>query len=414
MIFSTNEREFLRLAGLADPDWPELRRMGIEAMDWGYMRRMASGHQLGGVVAWRCVDERLDGICPEIVRENCRGYLSWLDFKGRQYVEQAKAAVAPLVTAGIPYIDVGSAPCYALLGMDHWPRTWQDMDAYIPTSRWYEAQAALKAEEFSARAPYLITARDTDSFALEVLTRSPEWEKIEDAFRGWQKLFADVRTYTICGMTSPVPSPELWLWLLAECTYGTICWLGGALPVWALARLANIAGLPDFSWDTLLGRMREWQPHRDEERRILAGIPDRPYHRRGELFEAGSITRILLTVLGWAETVYPGTVPATFLKEAQAEFGSGLAAIYVYRANDARYGPNIRKHSEAGETAWFTWDRPPTMEEWLFDNYGIQGYEARVAAGWWRLADGAEWESVQGRPWELVHMGKASQTREQP
>ncbi|HUW09642.1 MAG TPA: hypothetical protein VM537_07910, partial [Anaerolineae bacterium] len=135
MIFSTNEREFLRLAGLADPDWPELRRMGIEAMDWGLLRRMASGHQLGGVVAWRCADDRLDGICPEIVRENCRGYLSWLDFKGRTYAEQAKAAVAPLVTTGIPYIDVGSAPCYALLGMDHWPRTWTDMDAYIPTSR---------------------------------------------------------------------------------------------------------------------------------------------------------------------------------------------------------------------------------------------------------------------------------------
>jgi len=395
-VFQRDEQEFLRICAMAAPDWAALRGMATGQFNWDYLRTTALAHQLGGVVPWRLLDERMDGVAPNIVRDDCQQYLDYLDGAGAIWRAKAQVALAPLVAAGIPYVDVGSRPCYALLGMDHWPREWDDIDVYIPSARWYDAQAALGPATPGVGSYFIFERENPDDLKMEILSRPPEFDRFPEGLSGWHRLFENARTYTLCGGASPVPEPELWLWVLARRTYDSISCMGAPLPLWALARLANVTALPGFSWEKLLAHMQDWHTRHIALRKVLEAMAkdEIPYHCQGDLFEASAPARMPLTVLAWTEEAYPGTVPESFFEQARAEFGSEWASIWGCRGPDT--GPR--------ERIFCLWDQPPTLEEWLFDAYGIQDAEARIAAGWWRLVDGATWEKTTELPWYAQHL----------
>ena len=131
MIFSTNEREFLRLATMSNPDWGELRRLGVESMSWGRLRHMAMLHQLDGLIAWRCIDPEVDGIVPEIFRQDCMKYLTYLEETNSVWVQSTRLFIDLLTKMDIRYMVTGAPAIYPSYGTTCWPRVFNHLDVLI-------------------------------------------------------------------------------------------------------------------------------------------------------------------------------------------------------------------------------------------------------------------------------------------
>ena len=345
MIFSTNEREALRLMARADPNWPELRRMGIEAMDWGLLRRLAGEHGLSGLVAWRCVDARLDGICPELVRDDCRKELAWLELQRKVWLEAAGEVLTDVGKAGLPYVFMGSPLSYSRFGEEFFPREVTKLDIYYPDSA-REQAVSLRAEQARASRPTrYIDARAEAEQAPGGASWSVRWGSIPDeTFRALRRVEASVY-----GVSAFVPSPSalLCLWtakahvaVAAEdpATLESIARIAdayrGADIDATLEHLASYAGC--FSW------YRYPVPKGTLADRWPQGI-------------AGPVAR-----WGWrvAEALYPGTFPEEFLA----------------RADDisARAWPPVHRYIWPAEhellSAIYIWPEKPDLESVLFEH----------------------------------------------
>ena len=410
-VFKRAEHEFLRIAAMANPDWGALAALthepafaagpGGEA-GWQYVMNRANEHQLGGVVRWRFLDEHLDGVCPDWVREEARGHLTELDAGADAWKIPASRIIDRLNQSGIPWLLSGSLPCYALYrGLEDWPRQMDDIDIYIPSSLYREAQGALSEfgiSAYSPLSPYLASPEihpDLPSpFFLEVLTYPSAYDYSRDAIRGDAAMFRDIRTISVGGVDLPVPAPPAWVAMLAYRTYGAALeWEGNPLPLAALARIHNIAVCnPPFDWEGLVTLLQHFRAK--TERRIEAtasAFRGAPASEEPTLLRRSCLSLIVLYVLQLADQAYQ-FVPAEFWARVETVFGKWSPPLILGLVG-ADHGPS------RGYATWFEWVGPADVETICFQHYGTTGAAARVAAGLWKpckpdikqLVDEPEW-----------------------
>jgi hypothetical protein len=125
-VFNVPEREFLRLALAARPDFSAMTRLARTALHYGKLRQLAGLHQADGLVAWRLLDERMDGVAPNIVRDSCQRHLDYLNGAGfrERWADSARRIGDALKERSIPHYYSGSPSYYGAWGMDPscWPR----------------------------------------------------------------------------------------------------------------------------------------------------------------------------------------------------------------------------------------------------------------------------------------------------
>ena len=250
MTFSTPEREWLRQAARVEPDWPAMTRIARTALDYGQLRHMALLHQLDGVVAWRLLDERMDGVVPNIVRDDCRQYLDWLNGVPRQhFADCLRPALAALDGAGITWVSTSGPIQYAPLGMfaTAWPREWNDFDVLVPSAQYLEACRVLESVDgyhfagkhggdcepiYRADGGFEITLMGVPDDA-----HDPNAET--RPFYDSPGLYADRLPIAVDDLTFWAPRPE---WAVAVMAFRTFVGYGNQaqpLPLWGLARLRN-------------------------------------------------------------------------------------------------------------------------------------------------------------------------------
>jgi len=144
-VFSTPEREFLRIAATASPDWDRLRELGAQVKDWHFVWTAPPG-QLDGVMCWRLLDPRMDGIVPEETREECRGHLAWLTSCQAVWQADVEAVLKLLNEAQVRYYCWGFPTGYASCGIDpeQWPRDGRQLSVTIASEDYQGAFAMLE------------------------------------------------------------------------------------------------------------------------------------------------------------------------------------------------------------------------------------------------------------------------------
>ena len=252
-VFSTPEREFLRLCAMAKPDWPAMIAIARTALSYGELRGLAGLHQLDGVVAWRLLDERMDGVAPNIVRQDCQRYLDHLD--GQAGKLTALGALSERLTEqGVRYAIMGGPMQYAPLGIEHWPRTWHHFHIYA------DADSELALEEIAAGIDAHAVRVDADWWRCATAGIEIElWAVLpgELSMPWLDGDFETVATENVLGINLPrLSATRLFLHLARE-TYGAVFEEATRLPLWGLARLSAWSDMPDFSWNDALGLLEK-------------------------------------------------------------------------------------------------------------------------------------------------------------
>jgi len=339
MIFSTPEREFLRLCAMVKPDWAAMAQIARTALDYGLLRRLSLLHQLDGVVAWRLLDDKLDGIVPEIVREDCRRYLDYLDGVNAPWWGEVTDFCATLERLGYRFIVNGGPSQYSPLGIKHFPRQWDDLD--IVVDAWSEHEV----EMIFAEAKGIAEPVETNFWSIHLpggamislvtcLPNVPHPDGIN-----WTVWDRPIKRISVLGIELPMPDPTLYI---AERAYMTWCGVfesARRLPLWGLARLAAWMQDPTFSPEVLI-----------EVLRSSPEVSDRAFW-----------------TLKIAKRVYDLALPDITAPEPELRT---IDRLMIDRK--AQY-----------EHHYLTWNWPGD-EAMLFDHQLTEGMEARLRAGLWQ------------------------------
>ena len=378
MIFSTPEREFLRLSAMAEPDWPAMTRIARTALHYGELRRLALLHQLDGVVAWRLLDERMDGIAPNIVRDDCQRYMDWVDGYNQSYWSAVSSVLTNLDKLGIRYAIQGGPAQYLPLGITHWPRTWDGLQLDLDIT---ENHIAAVVQDLNATVKQWgprhwelllpnelhcdVTAYPTDD--------DPYYEGAT-----WTPWDRPLRPVSVLGLDCYVADPTIYLAQLAVDTWLNVAIHSSPLSLWLIARLAAWLNHPAFdpaALDTLLstniaekrGKMRGARPCPADTILWLLEIANRVYDIplpdvKG--IEPHIFTMSVAQYVGPSFTVYGCIDPAA--KYARLD-RAVLAAVtdYYYTV----------RH--------FQW-RWPGDEQMIFDHRMDAPFEGRIASGVWQ------------------------------
>lgn len=244
-MFSTQEREFLRLCTQAAPDWGMLRQLTY-SINYDILRSIALANQLDGVVAWRLLSAQLGASVPSAVKDISKADLCYLETQNISYWQQATTVQETLDILGIPYVVVGGPAQYAPLGMNAYPRLWTDIDIFIGVDQLAQQQVFCDLLD-----------------PIEVVRWRPSYWDIQlpggirlglnnylrpEGHGGpiWEVLRAP-QIVEVMGHQLPIPDSALWLAYMAERTWDAVCGRGKKLTLWALARLAL------------------WWPHADQQ-----------------------------------------------------------------------------------------------------------------------------------------------------
>jgi hypothetical protein len=360
MTFATNEREFLRIAAMAKPDWGELARLCRTAMDYGLLRRTALLHQLDGVVAWRLLDARLDGIVPNIVRDDCQQYLDWCNGWGSRYWDAISPIIEQLDDADITYVFHGGPAIYAVLGIPNWPRCWLDIDLCIRSS------ADKETTDFLA------------DLGIDAIHKGPQWHRVgllegyhcdiygclrvgttENYFVDWD-IYAGRQKTDFLGHSWWVSTPLSQLLLEAISAHGEVHWKAFRLPLWSLAFIANVLHEQECCWEGLAKLIND------------------------DLVASSSIALAwedtganwVLWVLDVMARVYDTKLPDAITKLMAEQ----TARLNIWRPGDESKG--FSAHSPDTRRVKWRW---PGDESFLFDHQLSEGAEARIKTGLWQV-----------------------------
>jgi hypothetical protein len=239
-VFKTREREFLRLAADVSVSHEELAEAAAAGPDWAQVFELALKHQLDGVLAWRLRDERLDGIVPTRVREECQGQAQHLEGIPRQrYLADLSLVVEAMSALPAGWIVHGGPVPYLCHGGDFWPRDCDNIDLVVCEENHGAAASAL-ADLGAAPA-----ISDQDDLRAELPhgshlhvhgAKGARWDRAEcDPFFLEENSHAEIG-----GLSVPVATGGRAAALVALGAYRSLSW-GGPLPLSKLAHVANLA-----------------------------------------------------------------------------------------------------------------------------------------------------------------------------
>jgi hypothetical protein len=319
---------------------------------------------LDGVLAWRLLDPHLDGIVPEDVRQECRGHLEWLKEVGKPYWRESCEFAALLDHLGIQYVAIGGPGQYAPLGIDCWPRKWDDCDFDVHVESTADLERIAKA-----------------SGATTVLRHSPGWWELaltggtrislasllvseHDAGESWSPFDFPTRHVAILGGEITVPSPVSYVFHMAASTAYAVLHNATQMPLWALARLRAWMDDPEWDWHAfarLLKHDISWTAGYARSRPDLA-----PHLRNAAAYCA-------LWTLRMADRVY--------------DVLSGHSADSLITPHPLLDPcPEVTERDGEGYVLHvLEWDNYPGDEAFLFNPAFRQGRAERVAAGVWKL-----------------------------
>lgn len=398
MPFSTREREFLRLAALADPDWATMQVLLSAGLDYESLKRDALAHQLDGVVAWRLLDERVAELVPASAREDCQRRLDWLAEYNRIYWEEVQGFCAMLKERDIEHAVQGGPAQYAPLGIDVWPRTWGDADIAVRISTEAEMQAiadasgAVKVTRWSSDAWLLHFPGGT---RIDLENTLPWFDGVKTTWKEWQSPSINVSVFGVEIMIRELAQYVLYM---ASSTRRSMIHAAARLPLWGLARLANWIARPDWSWKEF-GRLL------NDEIVACDQVESEARHlwRPTELAEVSHVAGWALCSLEIADRVY-GILPNDVTLDSLVPARRWRASIL-----DVVGGP-IPEYAEEYVCQFCEWVQYPGDEAFLFDYAEVEGLEARLKAGLWRLCPDSRPETWQRDPkkgkWYLVDAGR--------
>ena len=374
MIFSTPEREFLRLSAMSSPDWPAMITIARTALHYGELRRLALLHQLDGVVAWRLLDERMDGIAPNIVRDDCQRYMDWVDGFNRAYWSDVGAFVAAANKLGIRYAMRGGPAQYAPLGIIHWPRSWTGIDVDMDITK--ESDIAALVQDLKATSKSY-EPRNWDlvlpsGMRLDI-TAYPLDESL--LFEGitWTPWDMPLVPITVLGLNSYVPDPAIYVPQLAVGTWVAVAKLSAPLSLWAISRLAAWMDHPAFDM-TALDKLLS--TNIAAKRGMLRG--SRPCPADSILW----LLAIAHRVYGTPLPEVTGVEPDVYTMQADGYAGDGLTG-YELVIDQAVLS---RMTSYYYLVRHFRWNWPGD-EQMIFDHRLDQPIEGRIASGVWQEVD---------------------------
>lgn len=364
MIFQTPEREVLRLMALAEPDWESIRLMmtavpmwGARAsFDWPRLRTYADEHQLGGVVRWRCLSPELDGICPEVVREEARAERARLEHYQAAWVADAQEVVSLLEDQDIPYLFMGAPLSYRRFGMDFWPRQVGKISPDFPESARPKVEALRRQAARENLSEHQRGGKDKSASGLHYV----QWDYIPDETFYAQAVGA--RRADVYGVETMIAAPEIML-----CTWAAKTHYGATaevpFTVEAFARIAECAKIADLS--VSLSHLKQYA-------HLMS------WYRQ----EIPTTIRDWCPMMGGAEAswswhmteaIYPGTFPEWFLAEADALAGHVGPVVYKW--------DEWRDDAPPEFSRLWKWVDVPNLEVLLFDHYADITIEKRAAAG---------------------------------
>jgi hypothetical protein len=373
MMFSTNEREFLRLAALSDPDWMELRRLSLEAMNWGLLQQIAFQHQLGGIVAWRCIDDRLDGICPELVRQASRDHLAYLATRMEPQRDEWQTFLEMLNKLGIPYFLPGGPFQYAPLRLPKgvWPRAWEHLNVGIPFAhggRTQEISKATGAEDVWPRPSEILWRGQVEGTDVLTILRLPGGAEIEvfntlpvDHYphgeATWD-MFSRRVEMTACGLRGWMAPAEVLLADYAKGTWASVFYSSTPLPLWGLARLANWSREADVR--ALAALLQHDLAVRLKADNMLLGLSTGKY--QANITSTNAVAYTILWILGLARQVYE-VFPGVPLEDLIAPYPLVTPRPVLWVRDEALSGiSTYNKHLLCD------WGTLPPIEEMLFSS----------------------------------------------
>ena len=385
MIFSTPEREFLRLSAMSSPDWPAMITIARTALHYGELRRLALLHQLDGVVAWRLLDDRMDGVAPNIVRDDCQRQLDNLAWANGKWWAEAVDFCERLDAAGISYTMRGGPAQYACLGIPAWPRSWSDIDLFVPIT----SEAAVQKIAADMGGTYTRWFAAWWSVSLPSELRF-DCEVCPNEEVSWD-MFAGARDVSVLGATQHIPSAEAWVAHWAWNTWKTVSRHATPLPLWALARIKGVIdNASGWSWENFGALLRA-------NIATIVAHADMPASWRAEdVHERNVPAYYILQLLSIVDRVYGLFPPDITIGTLIAPHELRTPPIITegeYRVHDQPYEMQFRL------LEWGTW---PGDEAFLFDYYERTGTQARLAAGLWRETGkhdkaGVSYDPVQHR-----------------
>lgn len=391
MTFSTNEREFLRIAALPSPDWAELGRLGKEAMHWGGLRTLALQHQLDGVVEWRCVDERLDGIVPEIVRQSCAQRIAELDAWNQPWLNMTQDFIAFVESMDIRYLVTGGPAIGALYGTG-WTRPLDHLDVLIHPD---DVKAATDAMEERGWEPPDPSFDDLPGVVRYGSTKVnvrmlPHAAEVKHGCTPWHEasVEAAVRATLHGGASAMVPRASDHFASRARSILLSYAWCPERLTLGHLSEMHLLQQSNDFSWpdmwqagyvefDAVGKHQSKAEAKRTKAELDLTKTPPIIGARYPERF---SHARYIAWAIEMVGQVYP--LPEVVVSSARKILAEGDPFFLTLAPEDepAAWFPTPRR-------LVCTWGRVLTAEDLLFEDPPLASVAGRLAAGWWRRVE---------------------------
>jgi len=368
-VFSTPEREWLRLAAMLNPPWPAMVQIARTALDYGALRRLAPLHQLDGVVAWRLCDERMDGVAPNIVREDCQRYLDHLDGANASWWVQVGQFCDALENRRIEYVVHGGPVQYAPLSIEHFPRSWDAIDIEVRVDSEDEIDAIAEATGSRRHRWFPAWSTLTMPGGLEIGLGCELDPLTNDVGRSAYTIWDEPPLFVeILGRQMPIPSlPVHVLRMAGYHTWNNVVSEARRLPLWALARLAAWTQHEAWSWDAFSELLKQVnEAHGDLAPRNAWA--DRDLHRRD------SHAWRALWLLGIADRVY-GLLGGRSL-------ASLVSPLDVVEPVPITIGERFDQPGKQFSTRACQWHWPGD-EAMLFDYQLVEGYNERIQAGIW-------------------------------
>lgn len=350
MIFSTPEREFLRQAALVKPDWAYMQTAARTNMDYHLLWTTALLHQLQGVMAWRLTDERMEAYVPQPVIDHYQRYLKQLDRTNERWWSEATGFCGMLENSDIPYLVCGGPTQYAVLGIEHFPRRWTDLEVDVDIASEDEVTkiAELAGAEIKRWWHGWWDLRLPMGSVICLGSHHRE-EAVPNI--GWNRFSKPPLRIAMLGAELNVPDPNLLMLIWGWSTWIAMCSQASRLSLWALARLAAWMTSPRFSLAELST--------------LLAGArPD--------------VRDRVMWILRIAQRVYDISLP-----DLEAEEPSLESVGRVVSDREAEYTRHFLRWQWPGD------------EQMIFDHALSEGLEGRLAAGIWEL------ESRPPEKWEI-------------
>ena len=372
MTFSTPEREALRLCAMVEPDWSALTQIARTALDYGRLRRLALLHQLDGVVAWRLLDDKLDGVVPNIVREDCQRYLDHLNGYGVAWRADWELLRSALEAAGIEYVQWGGIIPYAEYPLPSWPRMISDIDLAAPGDKLAAVREVFGSFGLEKRVAY---DGDTDAEVIlpggtpancRCAPNNSEW-----ACRNAAWVFDGAQDLVYLGAQIRTPSAAALLLQQALDTWSSVHNDAGPLPLHALAYIANLAARLTTTDMALIERAAKAEGERISKQAPLIGDDDAIWRA----FDVGAVGRAAW-VINRASEAYE--LPEVLLE-----------AVGRHKPQEEPAFPVWDSRTFAAYT-WHRWADWPGAESFMFDHRGTCDPTFYVNQGLWQRVPGFE------------------------